>query len=343
MRVKVKRNPEPTAAMPIEMKNPARLAFGTMAIGGQFADVSDDAAISTIRAAIQAGIRLFDTAPQYGCGLAEERLGRAIEGIDRSRIELSTKVGKLIVPEGSGGECQRSRFFPGGRAGEMIFDYSRDGTLRAIEGSLERLGTARLDLVLIHDLIRHFHGDEGVHVRATEAMTGAIPALRDLQRQGVVGKIGVGLKDVDIAERFVREAQVEVILVPGRMTLLDQSALTSGLLNACRASGAAYIAAAPFDSGILAQGAKSEATYAYRPASDDIRTRVAAIETACARHGVPLATVALQFPLRFRGVSHVLAGMRSPAEVESNVRALNASVPDALWRDLEAAGVPQPA
>lgn len=318
----------------------ARLAFGTMGIGGQYPDVTDAMAVETVHCALEADIRLFDVAPQYGCGLAEERLGRAVKGIPRDRFEISTKVGKRIVPDGSGGECQRARLFPGGHGGELVFDYSADGTRRIIDDCLARLGLGTLDYVLIHDVTRHFHGEIGVHDRATEAIEGAVVALRDLQRQGVIGRIGVGLKDVDIAERFVREANVEAVLVPGRLTLLDQSALTQGVLETCRNAGARYIAAAPFDSGILAGGHLSTATYAYRPPPPEIRQRVAAIEQCCSRHGVALPAVALQYPLRFRGVSYVLAGMKSLAEVAANVGALGTPVPDGLWQDLAALGLP---
>jgi D-threo-aldose 1-dehydrogenase len=323
-----------------DMSGAQRLGFGTMAIGGQFTGLSDAAAVETLCAALAAGIELIDTAPQYGCGLAESRVGQALRARGPGPLILSTKVGKRTVPNGSGGENQRTRFFPGGHDGEMLFDYSAQGTLAIVEGSLTRLGVSRLDHVLIHDVIRHFHGDDGVHARATEAIAGAVPALRSLQRQGVVGAIGVGLKDVDIAQRFVVEAGIETVLVPGRLTLLDQSALTSGLLATCRKYGARYLAAAPFDSGILARGSQSDATYAYRPAPDDIRLRIKAIEDVCARYEVGLSTVALQYPLRFSAVSHVVTGMRSVAEVAQNVAALSTRLPTELWTDLARLGIP---
>jgi D-threo-aldose 1-dehydrogenase len=204
-----------------------------MAIGGQYADIDDDAAHATVMHAFAAGIRVFDTAPQYGCGLAEERLGRALAMLPRESVVVASKVGKRIVPLGSGGQRQRAIFFPGGHDAEMVFDYSADGTMRIVEDSLTRLRTHRLDLALVHDVIRVFHGEEGVHARFAEARHGAIVALRRLKSEGVVGAIGIGLKDVDIATRFVVEAGIDVVLVPGRMTLLDQSAATSGLLEAC--------------------------------------------------------------------------------------------------------------
>lgn len=319
------------------------LGFGTMAVGGQYSDVTDEQATETIQAAIASGITFFDTAPQYGCGLAEERLGRAIAGVPRERLTIASKVGKRIVPVGSGGQRQREIFFPGGHDAEMVFDYSYDGTLAIIEGSLKRLGTDRIDLVLIHDVIRHFHGEEGVHEVATEAINGAVRALHRLRDEGTVGGIGTGLKDVDIAARFIEEADIDAVLVPGRMTLLDQSALTEGLIDLCDKHGTAYIAAAPFDSGILATGPTPGTTYGYRPPSPEIVARVEAIQAVCAAHDVPLAAAALQYPGRFPAVASVLCGMRTPTEVRSNTGLMQRAIPDGLWAGLaKNCGLPMP-
>lgn len=319
------------------------LGFGTMAVGGQFADVSDEQASGTIRCAVERGVTFFDTAPQYGCGLAEERLGRAIAFAPRDTLAIASKVGKRIVPVGSGGQRQREIFFPGGHDAEMVFDYSYDGTLAIIDGSLKRLGTDRLDLVLIHDVIRHFHGEQGVHDVATEAIHGAVRALNRLRDEGTVNAIGTGLKDVDIAARFIEEAEIDAVLVPGRMTLLDQSALTEGLLDLCSKHGIAYIAAAPFDSGILATGPRPGTTYGYRPPSPEIVARVEAIQAVCAAYDVPLAAVALQYPRRFPAVASVLSGMKTPAEVQSNTGLMQQAIPDGLWAALaKNCGLPMP-
>jgi D-threo-aldose 1-dehydrogenase len=243
------------------------------------------------------------------------------------------------VPIGSGGQRQRAIFFPGGHDAEMVFDYSADGTYRIIDDSLKRLRTTRIDLALIHDVIRVFHGEEGVHRRFDECRDGAIVALRRLQRDGVVGAIGIGLKDVDIAQRFVVEAGIDVVLVPGRMTLLDQSAASSGLLADCARHGTALIAAAPFDSGILVTGSTNAGTYGYRPADAAIIERVRAIEAVCARHAMPLPAVALQFPRRYPAVTAVLCGMRSVADVDQNLAWSRLPIPDDLWRALADIGV----
>lgn len=320
------------------------LGFGTMAVGGQLADMTEERAQQTLAAARAAGIRFFDTAPQYGCGLAEERLGRALATWRREDVVIATKVGKRIAPVGSGGQRQKTLIFPGGHDGEMVFDYSRDGTLRVVEDSLKRLATSHVDVVLLHDITRHFHGEDGVHERADEALSGAIPALRRLQDEGVVRAIGTGLKDVDIAARFIEEADVEIVLVPGRMTLLDQSAVTSGLIDLCAKHDVAFIAAAPFDSGILATGPVDGATYGYKPAEADIIERVRGIARICADHGVPMPAAALQFPLLASAVRCVLAGMRSPDEVTGNAAMMAAPVPASLWSVLASeAGVILPA
>jgi D-threo-aldose 1-dehydrogenase len=309
------------------------LGFGTMAVGGQYVDVDEAAAAATLAAAQAAGITFFDAAPQYGCGLAEERLGRAMAG---TAAAISTKVGKRIVPLGSGGQSQRSLHFPGGHDAEMLFDFTRDGTLRIVEDSLTRLGRTSVEMLLIHDVTRHFFGEDGLAAAVDAAMTGALVALRDLRDQGVVRAIGIGLKDVDVALRFVEDGDIDVALVPGCMTLLDQRALTSGLLDTCQKHGVAFIAAAPFDSGILATGPVAGARFAYQAASTETLDRVAAIGRICSDHGVTLQAAALQYPLRHAAVASVLAGMKTPAEVESNVAAIKVAVPEDLWTALAA-------
>ncbi len=314
------------------------LGFGTMAIGGQYADVPDEAAQATIAAARVGGVTYFDTAPQYGCGLAEERLGAARRLQPDPPLVVSSKVGKRIVPLGAGGQPQRALHFPGGHDAEMAFDFSRDGTLRIIADSLARLGRDRIEMLLIHDVTRHFHGDDGIEAAIAAAMDGALRALQDLRDQGIVRAIGIGLKDVDVAMRFIEDGDIDVALVPGRMTLLDQSALESGLLDTCAKHGVAYIAAAPFDSGILATGPVAGAQSAYKVADPETLTRVAALARICADHGVSLQAAALQYPLRHSAVASVLAGMKTPGEVASNVAAVATVIPAALWADLEARG-----
>lgn len=317
----------------------SRLGLGTMAIGGQHVAVTDEAATAVVDAAWAAGIRFFDAAPQYGCGLAEERLGLALRSRPRAQAIVASKVGKRIAPVGSGGQRQKALIFPGGHDGEMVFDYSYDGTLRTVEASLARLGMTYLDIALIHDVTRHFHGEHGVDDRYREALAGAVKALQRLRGEGVVRAIGTGLKDVDIAARFIAEAQIDVVLLPGRVTLLDQTGITSGLLDLCCKHNVAVVAAGPFDSGILATGAVAGASYGYRPAEVAVLDRVARIGAICRDNGVPLQAAALQFPALHAAVASVLAGMRTPDEVRQNAQWMRAPVPAALWAALAAAGL----
>lgn len=328
---------DPTALRPLPRSGLAvsTLGVGTTAIGGLFEATSDAAAQATLAAGAAAGLRYFDTAPQYGHGLAERRVGQALRALDRDRFVLSTKVGKLLRPRREGGDA--GGLFAGALPFDVEFDYSRAGVLRSFEESLERLGLDRVDLLLIHDVNRKYHG-ERVHERYREAIAGAYPALAELRRAGTVRAIGVALNEVDICERFVRAGGFDAVMLPGRYTLLDQAAL-AGLLPLCRERGVGVLVAAPFDSGILATGAGGGGRYNYQDAPPGVLARVRAIEGVCARHGVALAAAALQFPLAHPAVVSVVAGMRSPVEVEANLELLRAPIPGAFWRDLERAGL----
>jgi D-threo-aldose 1-dehydrogenase len=291
------------------------LGVGSTALGGMFGPVSEAEAQATLHAAAEAGLRYFDTAPQYGHGLAEQRVGRALHALGRERFVLSTKVGKLLGPA------------------DIEFDYSRAGVLRSFEASLERLALERIDMLFIHDVNRKYHGAR-VDERYREAMAGAIPALAELRRAGTVKAIGVALNDADICARFVREAEIDAVMLPARYTLLDQSAAAE-LLPLCEARGVAVLVAAPFDSGILATGAGGGGRYQYGPPPREVVERVQRIESVCRRHGVALAAAALQFPLAHPAVVSVVAGMRSPQEVEANLALMRADIPEAFWRDLQ--------
>jgi D-threo-aldose 1-dehydrogenase len=311
------------------------LGLGTTAIGGLFEATSDAAAHATFAAAAAAGLRYVDTAPQYGHGLAEQRVGEALRALDRDRFVLSTKVGKLLVPRREGQEA--GGLFAGALPFDVEFDYSREGVVRSFEESLQRLGLDRIDLLLIHDVNRKYHG-ERVDERFREAMAGAYPALAELRRAGTIRAIGVALNELDICERFVREGEFDAVMLPRRYTLLDQGAL-AGLLPLCVERGVGVLIAAPFDSGILATGSSGGGRYNYQDAPPDVLARTGAIEEACARHGVALAAAALQFPLAHPAVASVVVGMRSPAEVEANLALVRAPVPGAFWRDLKRAGL----
>jgi D-threo-aldose 1-dehydrogenase len=302
-----------------------RLMFGGAPIGGLFTPVSDEDARATLEAAWSAGIRAFDTAPHYGVGLSERRLGEFLAGRPRGEYVLSTKVGRLLVP--AAGDVQGAESFYGTPQLTRIWDYSRDGTLASLEGSLARLGLDRVDIALIHDPDDH----------GPEALDGAYPALAELRAQGVIGAVGVGMNQTQMLEWFLPRADLDCVLIAGRYSLLDPSAAAS-LLPACQARGVAVLAGGVFNSGVLADPGPG-ATYNYQPAPADVVGRARRIREICARHGAEIGAAALQFTLRHPAVTAALVGARTPGEITADAGYLSAQVPDALFRELAAAGL----
>jgi D-threo-aldose 1-dehydrogenase len=292
----------------------AQLGLGCAPLGNLYTAVSDDDARGAVDAAWDAGIRFFDTAPQYGHGLAEHRLGAALAGRNRDEFSLSTKVGRLLVP----GPAAQSAFVDLPPV-HPVFDFSYDGAMRSLEASLDRMGVDRIDVLHVHDPDDH----------ADEALAGAFPALRRLRDEKVVGAIGAGMNQWELLARFVREADLDCVLVAGRYTLLDDSA-AGELLPLCESAGVAVIAAGVFNSGLLADP-KPGATYNYAPAPADLVARAQAIAQICDAHDVPLRAAALQFPLRHPAVQSVLTGARNATEVAQNVADFARPIPDALW------------
>ncbi|MEU7002217.1 aldo/keto reductase [Nonomuraea sp. NPDC046570] len=295
-----------------------RLGFGAAPIGNLFTAVGDDEARASIDAAWEAGVRLYDTAPHYGLGLSERRLGSALAG--RSGYVLSTKVGRVLVPSTAGGRDDQGFDVPADH--RRVWDFSRDGVLRSLEDSLVRLGLPSIDIALIHDPDDH----------ADQALTEAYPALAELRAQGVVKAIGVGMNQWELPARFVRETDIDVVMLAGRYTLLDRSGLP--LLDACAERGVRVLAAGVFNSGLLATDEPS-GTYDYQPAPGSLLARARRIAGVCARHGVTLPQAALAFPLRHPAVASLVVGARSGPEVHRNAALLATPVPPALWADLE--------
>ncbi|MFG1827972.1 aldo/keto reductase [Microbispora bryophytorum] len=298
-----------------------RYGLGTAPLGGLFAPVSEDEAEQVLAAAWQAGIRYFDTAPHYGSGLAEERLGRFLRALPRdaaAEAVVSTKVGRLLVP-GQGEE----EGFPGRTGFVRVRDYSREGVLRSLDDSLTRTGLDHFDLVFIHDPDDHWE----------QAAGQAFPALAELRDQGVIGAVGAGMNQAEMLTRFVRETDLDAVLVAGRYTLLDRSAAEQ-LLPECERRGVAVVAGGVFNSGILAGGV----TYDYDAAPPEVLERVRELGRACAAHGVPLPAAALRFPHRHPAVANVLIGARSAEEIREDLALAAADIPDALWKDLDHAG-----
>jgi D-threo-aldose 1-dehydrogenase len=315
-----------------------RIGFGGAPLGNLFAPIPEPDAVRAVAAAYDVGIRCFDTAPLYGRGRSERRIGAALRDRPRASFRISTKVGRLLRP--ATGRPTTDEAYTDIPDFEVEYDYSEDGALRSLDASLERLGLDRVDTLFIHDIDRWTHGD-AQPARFREAMTGAYRALRRLRDQGVVSAIGVGVNEWEVCQQAAEAGDFDGFLLAGRYTLLEQAALES-FLPLCERRGLFVVIGGPYNSGILATGAVAGATYNYRPAPPEILTRVARIEAVCRRHGVPLAAAALQFPLAHPAVRSVIPGARSADEVRANLALLRAPIPGALWSDLRAAGLLRP-
>jgi D-threo-aldose 1-dehydrogenase len=307
-----------------------RLGFGGAPIGGLFAPVSDEAAASALDAVWDTGIRFVDTAPHYGAGLSERRIGAWLRGRaprERKQVVISTKVGRLLAEPTGGPPPEGAEGFYGALPYQRVFDYSRDGVLRSVEQSLTRLGVDRVGVLLIHDPDEHWE----------QAAGEAYPTLHELRDQGVTAAIGAGMNQAEMLARFVRETDVDCVLLAGRYTLLDQRGLVE-LLPLCEERDVAVIVGGVFNSGVLADP-REGATFEYGPAPPEVLDRARRLRTICARHGVRLPAVALRFPLAHPAVTTVLTGARSGAELRENVALLDLPVPGAVWEELRASGL----
>lgn len=301
----------------------SRLGLGTAPIAGMYGELADEEAGAAIATAIDAGLRHIDTAPLYGYGLAERRVGAALEGRPRHEVVVSTKVGRLVEPAQHRADGE---LFLGAPPGRATFDFSADGIRRSLDASLERLGVDHIDLLLVHDPDDHMD----------QAVRETFPALLRLRDDGVVKAVGAGMNTVAPLLRFISEVDLDVVLVAGRLSLLDQEA-AAALLPAALDRRVGVIVGGVFNGGILAQP-ETQPMYDYRPADDEVRRRVASIAMTCQRHGVPLRAAAIQAPLRHEGVTSIVVGARDRTEVRDAVEMLQVPVPDELWRELEHAG-----
>jgi len=306
------------------------LGFGCAPLGGMLRATPQDDALTTLACAWDLGFRHFDVAPQYGHGLAEHRLGLGLRDKPRDDWLLSTKVGRLLRPRRT--DSSPPAMWVGALPFDVVFDYSYDATLRSLEDSLQRLGLDRIDMVMIHDVSLKWHG-LNVGERFRQAMHGAHRALAQLRDQGVIRAFGAGLNDVVTATRFVEEGDLDYVMIAGRYTLLDQSA-QDALLPVCARRGVGVMMAGPFNSGILASGSAAAAAYHYNPAPPEVLENVRRIETIAARHQVPLAAAALQFPLAHPAVTSIVTGCRTPEEVTQAAAWLQQAIPEAFWREL---------
>ncbi|RPK39308.1 aldo/keto reductase [Streptomyces sp. NBC_01260] len=306
------------------------LSFGAAAIGNLFSAVEPERAAAAVDAAWDEGIRYFDTAPHYGLGLSERRLGEALRARPRDSYVLSTKVGRVLDPLPDGGPEQSeglSEGFAVRATHRRRWDFSAAGVRRSIEDSLQRLGLDRIDIAYLHDPDDH----------AEAAFHEAYPELEKLRAEGVIGAIGAGMNQTAMLTRFVRDTDADVVLCAGRYTLLDQSALTD-LLPAAAARGRSVVVGGVFNSGLLADP-RPGATYDYAAAPLKLLDRALRLKAVAEGHGVPLRAAALHYPLTHPAVAGVLVGTRSPDEVRDAAALLRKPVPDDLWDELRDEGL----
>lgn len=304
------------------------LGFGAAPIGNLYREITDQEAFDAVSAAWDGGIRYFDTAPHYGLGLSERRLGAALSGCDRNEFVLSTKVGRLLRPNPT----------PVGRDSEgfdvpdnlvRVRDYSRDAVLRSIEESLQRLGTDRIDIVYIHDPDDYWN----------EALDGAVPALSSLRDQGVIGAWGAGMNQAEMLSRFVAETDIDVIMLAGRYTLLEQGA-AAVLLPACLERGVAVVDVGVFNSGLLSKNRPvPDATYNYQSAPGELLKRANQLANICEAHGTTLPAAAVAYPNQHPAVTSVVLGMRTREQVHQNLHLASQPVPESLWDELRESGL----
>lgn len=319
------------------MTNGLRLGLGGAPLGNLFAAIDDAAALALVQAAWDSGCRCFDTAPHYGNGLSEHRLGQALRGRARASFTLSTKVGRLLRPSAAAPRAQN------GYVDVLPFvqdwDYSARGVRRSVEDSLQRLGMATLDVVYVHDCDAGVHGQHYARV-LRQVVDEALPELRRMQREGLLRQIGLGVNDVQVCLDVLHQSDLDCLLLAGRYSLVDHSALAA-LLPLCEQRGVRIALGGVFNSGILATGVRHRSAgtplrFNYAQAPQHWIDRVAAVEEVCARHAVPLRAAALQFPLAHPAVEIVLLGPQDRAQWDDGVAMLGHAVPTAFWRDLRA-------
>ncbi|MEV6127037.1 aldo/keto reductase [Streptomyces violaceusniger] len=329
--------------MTIKSLLPGRLGLGTAPLGSMFRDVSTEEATATVDAAWDHGIRYYDTAPFYGAGLAEIRLGDALAGRPRDQYVLSTKVGRVILDEVEDPATrdlgEKGGLFEHGRPNKMVHEWTADATLRSIEDSLRRLRTDRLDIVWVHDVAQDFHGDDWLAVYET-ARTGAFRVLQRLRDEGVIKAWGLGVNRVEPIELTLDldEPKPDAFLLAGRYTLLDHDRALQRLLPTAVDQGVDLVVGGPYSSGILAGGTHFE----YQDAPAHIVEKVTRIKELAERHGISVKAAALQFALAHPATAAVIPGATRPSRIAEDVAALDETIPAAFWTELRDAGLVSP-
>ncbi|QWT21604.1 aldo/keto reductase [Bacillus sp. NP157] len=315
------------------------LGFGAAPLGNMFRDIPEDEALATVEAAWDQGIRYFDTAPFYGSGLSEMRMGKVLSGKNRDEYVLSTKIGRIVLDEiekEARDLGEKAGLFAAGRPNKVLNDYSADATLRSIENSLERMGVDRIDIVWVHDIAQDFYGDDWIS-RYDEARKGAFRALGRLRDEGVIKAWGLGVNRVEPVEMVLDldEPQPDGALLAGRYSLLDHDRALQRLMPAAADAGFDIVVGGPYSSGILAGGSHFE----YQKAPDQIVRKVERIKALAAKHGVSIKAAALQFVLANPAVAAVIPGASKPSRIAEDLSALNEDVPSAFWVALRDEGL----
>jgi D-threo-aldose 1-dehydrogenase len=310
------------------------LGFGAAPLGNMFRNIPDAEASATVEAAWDQGTRYFDTAPFYGAGLSEIRLGKILSKQNRGEYVLSTKVGRIILDEidtGAREFGEKGGLFEFGRPNRIIYDYSQKGTLRSIDDSLKRLGIDRLDFVWIHDVARDFFGDEWL-ARFEAARTGAFRALTRLREEGAIKAWGLGVNKVEPCELAIEMTanRPDAFLLAGRYTLLDHEHALQRLMPSAAEADVDIVVGGPYSSGVLAGGSHFE----YQKASPEILAKVERIKGIAQRYRVPIKAAALQFSLAHPAVAAVIPGASLPERIAEDHAALKASIPDDFWHEL---------
>ena len=305
-----------------------RLGLGCASIGGLYGDIPDDQAVAVVRRALSLGLNLLDTAPLYGSGKSELRLGQALAGVPCDRYVLSSKVGRVLVPTARDPQVGA---FNDPAPYQPVFDFSYDGVMRSFEASLNRLGVDRIDILHIHDPDNHWQ----------EAIDGAYPALDELRGEGVIRAVSAGMNQWEMLARFAREGDFDCFLLAGRYSLLDQSALNE-LLPLCVKKTIGILAGGTYNSGILAKGAHPGATYNYQEAPPEIAAKAKALEAVAARHQVDLRAAASQFVFAHPAITCIIPGTRRPERVQENFDLLSQEIPASFWAELRAEGLVRP-
>lgn len=316
----------------------SEIGLGAAPLGNLYRPISNAEAQGTLAAALAADVTYIDCAPYYGFGLCERRVGDGLRG--RDDVVISSKVGRVLVPAPEVVDDRERYGFRSSMPWSPVFDYSYDGVMRSWESSLRRLGRARIDILYVHDIGAVTHGEAHQQHLMQLTKQGGLRALEVLRSDGQIDAFGIGVNEIDVCLTLLREADLDVILLAGRYTLLEQGALDE-LMPECARRGVSLVIGGPYNSGILATGTRGVHTprFDYEGAPADVIQKVRQLEGVCERHGVALPAAALQFALAHPQVASVIPGLGGRGQVEQTLELYRARIPDAFWNELRSQGL----